>query len=69
MGTPVVILSFEFLKYIRNFHIFYSEPTHFRCSLCKCSVIIRFVMKYLPHIGPLIVINVFSTWIITKVEV
>ena len=37
------------------------------CSISKCSVILCFFMKYLPHFWQCNALNVFSTWIITYI--
>ena len=41
-----------------------------KCSCCfqKCFVIYSFFWKYFPHISPVISLNVFSTWKITKIQ-
>ena len=38
------------------------------CSFFKCSVILCFFLKYLPHFWQCNALNVFSTWIITYIK-
>ena len=56
-----------FLKYIGNLYIFHwaSKNVH---AVLKCFVIFIFFLKYFSHISPVIALNVFSTWIITKIK-
>ena len=38
------------------------------CSFFKCSVILCFFLKYLPHLWQYNALNVFSAWIITYIK-